>query len=227
MLDKNGNPFDGKTLTSVNKVTIQKISGASTVVSDDTTYSFSTSGRSSMIGWHDMFQATKTLDASVTLANGEGVLVSNAQGEDVQLRFSGEVEIAPMSFAIPYVVGKSGFAIFGNFTPSPISIKDIKVLNKDKVEFDGKAATSVNKITIQKIYGQNTVVSDDTTYSYSTSGRTTMIGWHDMFQATKTLDASVTLEPGEAVLVSNAQGEPVYFQLKNPLTNTYAPIVAE
>ena len=177
-----------------------------------------------MIGWHDLVNETKTVGADVKLADGEGVLITNTQGEDIQLQFAGEVEIAPLSFAVPYVVNKSGYAILGNFTPAPISIKDIRVLNKDKIAFDGQTYKSVDLITIQKIYGNSTVVSSATTYRFSTAGRSAMIGWHDLVNETKTLDASIKLDPGEAVLVTNTQGEPVYFQFKNPLTGDYAPI---
>ena len=193
-------------------------------MSDATTYRFSTAGRSAMIGWHDTVNPTKTVGADVKLTDGEGVLITNTQGEDIQLQFAGEVEIAPLSFAVPFVVGKSGYAILGNFTPAPIAIRDIKVLNKDKIPFDGKDYKSADLITIQKIYGDNTIVSDATTYRFSTAGRSAMIGWHDTVNPTKTVEATVTLDPGEAVLVTNTQGEPVYFQFKNPLTGDYAPI---
>ena len=196
------------------------------MISDTTTYRFNSRLRSGVqVGWHDLTSATTTIDASVKLTDGEGVLVSNSQKEPIKLRFSGEVEVAPMSFAIPYNADGTGYSIFGNFTPVAISIKDIRVLDSNKNVFDGTTYVSENKITINKIKGNTPVISDDTTYRFNSRLRSgVQVGWHNLTEATKTLDASVKLEPGEAVLVSNSQKDTVYFQLLNPITGNYEEI---
>ena len=201
---------DDKSVTpsrqSRNKISVQKMN-VSTGYLLDTNYRFTTlTGK----GWCN--GTTKLEAGEFTLQNGEGFAVTSAQGDSVKFRVSGEVNLAPVSMAIP-----NGYSIIGNMTPNTVDLTSIKVLNSAGLEMnDDKTVSpsrqSRNKISVQKMNGSTGYLLD-TSYRFTTLSDK---GWCN--GSTKLEVGEFTLAPGETVAVTSAQGDTVYFQFPTPVS---------
>ena len=194
---------------SRDKITLMKLNPTTAVVYDEQ-YSYTTRGG---LGWH-VAGSTEALSDSIALQDGEGVYVANSQNADMKLRVSGEVNVTPVSFAIPYAASGSGYTLCGNFTPNPIKINSIIPLNASREQFNDSVSAnrSRDKITLMKLNPTTAVVYDEQ-YAYTTRGG---LGWH-IAGSTESLSDSYVLQPGEGVYVANSQGATVYLQLPSPV----------
>ena len=194
---------------SRDKIELMKLNPETAVVYDEK-YSYTTRNG---LGWH-ISGNTSPLSDGITLQDGEGVYVANSQNADMKLRVSGEVNVSPVSFAIPYVANGSGYTLCGNFTPNPIKINSIIPLNASREQFvDSVSANrSRDKIELMKLNPETAVVYDEK-YSYTTRNG---LGWH-ISGNTSPLADSYVLQPGEGVYVANSQGATVYLQLPAPV----------
>ena len=194
---------------SRDKITLMKLNPTTAVVYDEE-YSYTTRNG---LGWH-LSTNTDPLSDGIVLQDGEGVYVANSQGADMKLRVSGEVNISPVSFAIPYVASGTGYTLCGNFTPNPIKINSIVPLNASREAFSESPSSnrSRDKIVLMKLNPITAVVYDEE-YSYTTRNG---LGWH-LSTNTDPLSDSYVLQPGEGVYVANSQGTTVYLQLPSPI----------
>jgi hypothetical protein len=155
-------------------------------------------------GWRENGE---TLGDGVTFKPGEGVYINNGQGETVKFRFSGEVELTPISMAIP-----AGFSMVGNMTPVAVDIKSIKLLNSAGKEMDDDNSVvptqrSRGKVMMQKLDATTgNLVS--TYYDYQSRNST---GWRKDGGDALAVGAEM-LQPGEALYINNNQEDTVYFQ---------------
>ena len=181
----------GATYTGNNRIKIQKLAANGDY---GATYNY----RNSKGGW---CQASTLLDdGAVMLSDGEAICVYNGETANVQLRFSGEVNLRPMSVLLP----PQTYALVGNMTPVAIDLKGVQLLNADQESF-----TSNNRVKVQKLLSNGDY---GPTYNY----RTSKGGW---CQASTLLDdGAVMLQAGESMCVYNGESSTsVYLLFPSPI----------
>ena len=207
-LEMNDDSSTSPSRRSRGKVSVQKMNVTTGGLYDDHAYKFTTQNGK---GWCD--GSTPLSYGDFTLANGEGFAVTSTQGDAVKFRVSGEVNLTPVSMAIP-----NGYSIIGNMTPKTIDVKDIKVLNSAGLEMNDDSTTtptrrSRGKISVQKMNVTTGGLYDDHAYKFTTQSSK---GWCD--GSTALTIGALTLAPGETLAVTSTQGDTVYFQFPSPVS---------
>ena len=148
-----------------------------------------------------------------TLVSGEGVLVNNKMDTPVTFFVSGEVELVP-----GYLIAK-GWSIYGNNTPTDLTLADIRVCNQYGKEFDniyiedwtgpgeyGEDADHYCEGDVKccKLKGGKCEV--DATMSYTSFDNE---GWG--------VRKTTQLKAGEALLFNNKMETPVFIKVKSPI----------
>ena len=201
-LHQDGNEFGTTMARRCNgAITINKINNAGNYT---TSYSFFT--LSNKQGWYA--GETKINTGDVTLNIGEAILVYNGyKSQPVIFRVTGEVDLVCVN-NVP-----SGYALYGNSTPTTINLSDIVVLHQDGNEFGTTMARRCNgAITINKISAAGNYT---TAYSFFTLSNKQ--GWYA--GETKIEGDSVTFKPGEAFLIYNGyKSQPIKIQLPKTIT---------
>ncbi len=186
---------DGETLSSKNKVRVQKLS---TTGAFSTQYQYTTAS-----GGKWSAGSTQVARGDVTFAAGEAMAVynSDALGSGIVFTFSGEVELNPVSTSI----APQQYGLIGNLTPSTVDLMDIVPY------VDGVAITSSkNKVRIQKLSSAGAFT---TQYQYTTSGNKWQSG------STAIVRGDVTFAPGEAMAVYNAEAaKTITLKFPSPVT---------
>lgn len=184
---------DGSAYTGNNKIRVNKLASSGDYL---TTYNY----RTSKGGW---CQSNTAISAgTVTLTEGEGIAVFNGESADVQLMFSGKVNLNPMSGEI----APNCYSIVGNMTPVSVDLTQIV-----PCDVEGVALTaSNNKIRINQL---GTNGDYGTTYNY----RTSKGGWCK--GSTAISAGTVVLAAGEAIAVYNGDSITVKLQLPPPPVN--------
>ena len=171
-------------------ITVQKISSTGAYL-DEYCY-FSTK---SPQGWYDSTGTTYAEAGTVTLANGEGLVIQNTHQVGAKLVVQGEVELAPAR------VLPSGFSFCGNFTPVTIDLQDIASTQVDGTEWktSGSGKTKcAGDITVQKISSTGAYL-DEYCYFSTKSPQ----GWYDSTGTTYAERGTVTFVAGEGFVVQN------------------------
>ncbi|MBQ4440004.1 MAG: hypothetical protein II909_02545 [Kiritimatiellae bacterium] len=182
---------NGSTYTGNNKIRINKLASNGNYL---TTYNY----RTSKGGWCK--SATAIEEGDVTMADGEGIAVYNGESSDIQLMFSGRVNLNPMSEA----VAPGSYSIVGNMTPVSVDLTEIVPCDAEGVAL----ASSNNKIRINQLEDNGNY---GTTYNY----RTSKGGWCK--GATAISAGTVVLAAGEAMAVYNGDSIAVKLQLPPPV----------
>ena len=145
---------------------------------------------------------------SVSLANGEGLVVNNTHQTGAKLVVNGEVELTPAR------VLPSGFSFCGNFTPVAIDLQDISTTQTDgtawKTSGSGKTKCAGN-IRIQKI-GTDGNYQDEYLY-YSTKEPQ---GWYNKSDVYVT-KGTVTFAAGEGFIANSTHQVGVRIVLPTPV----------
>ena len=181
---------DGKDYSVQNKVKMQKLASSGDY---GTSYNY----RLAKGGWCQA--ATFIGTGAVTFADGEGVALNNSDSVEVKLQVAGNVNLTPVSTAIP----ANSYKIIGNMTPVTVDIQDV-------IPYIGEIICSTqNKVKIQKI-----TTSGD--YGTSYNWRQTKGGWCQA--ATFIGREAVTLAPGEALAVNNGESSAVVLKFPAPVS---------
>ena len=194
---------------SVNKV-YSAVDDERGVDAGDMMPSMSWTTGSGMAKWGD--------NKDVELFNGEGIIVNNELKTNVIFQIAGEVALDPV-INVP-----TGFSVLGNFTPVPMTLEDIEVLNANFEEFDGvryqdavldRLHRCLGKVSVNKVYSaadtERGVDAGDMMPSMSWTTGSSMAKWGD--------NATVPLAAGEALVVNNELKTNVFFRLKRPIAN--------
>ena len=156
------------------------------------------------VGWRKDGVAVGT--GEVTFKDGEGIYISNNQGEAVKLLVSGNVALTPITTAIP-----NGYSIIGNMTPTRVDVTAIKLLNSAKIEMDDDNTTTPTQRSRSKVLFQKLDSATGnllaTSYDYTSRNN---VGWRK--DGTEIAAGEEYLEPGEAIYINNSQGDSVYLQ---------------
>ena len=161
------------------------------------------------LGWYDDDGVKIEGENDVPLLSGEALLVNNGyKNQPVLFRVAGEVDLVCLN-GIP-----SGYALYGNSTPSTIKLSEIVMLHQDGEPFGTSGSRRCNGvIVINKISAEGNYTD---AYSYFTLA--TKEGWYKDDGTKVEGEADVTFAPGEAFLINNGyKNQPVKIQLPTPV----------
>ena len=183
-------------------ITIQKIGTNGAYLDEYLYYSTKTPQ-----GWYTA-AGVYVESGTVSLANGEGLVVNNTHQVGARLVVQGEVDFLPAR------VLPKGFSFCGNFTPVTIDLQDITSTQADGTAWktSGSGSTKcAGNITIQKI-GTNGAYLDEYLY-YSTK---TPQGWYTAAGA-YVEKGSVSFVAGEGFVANNTHQVGARLELPNPV----------
>ena len=160
-------------------------------------------------GWYDRTGTTYIEVGTVTLANGEGLVVNNMHTVGAKLVVNGEVDLAPAR------VLPKGFSFCGNFTPVAIDLQDISSTQADGTAWktSGSGNTKCSGAVVMQKVGTDGTYLDEYSY-YSTK---TPQGWYDRTGTTYISKGTVSFEPGEGFVVNNMHTIGARLVLPNPV----------
>jgi len=160
-------------------------------------------------GWYNSDGTAYITDGTVSLENGEGLVVNNTHPVGAKLLVRGEVELVPAR------VLPNGFSFCGNFTPVTVDLQDITSTQADGTEWKTSGSSNTKctgNIRIQKI-GTDGAYLDEYRY-YSTK---TPQGWYDSTGTTYIEKNTVSFAAGEGFVVNNTHPVGARLVLPNPV----------
>ena len=186
-------------------IRVQKVGTDGTYLDEYSYYSTKTPQ-----GWYDESGTTYVEAGTVTLENGEGLVVNNLHTVGAKFVVDGEVDLAPAR------VLPKGFSFCGNFTPVAIDLQDISSTQVDGTAWktSGSGNTKcAGVIRVQKVGADGTYLDEYSYYSTKTPQ-----GWYDESGTTYISKGTVTFDPGEGFVVNNLHTIGARLVLPNPVS---------